>query len=92
MEWSEKVTAALEGLLSFAQAKGLVDPLDRAFCRNLLLDVMGMDAPADVTPYETQIPETATSLLRCLCDAAVEKGLIEDMQTTRDLFSARLMG
>lgn len=31
MEWSEKVTAALEGLLSFAQAKGLVDPLDRRF-------------------------------------------------------------
>lgn len=92
MEWSEKVTAALEGLLSFAQAKGLVDPLDRAFCRNLLLDVMGMDAPADVPLSETQIPETATSLLRCLCDAAVEKGLIEDMQTTRDLFSARLMG
>ena len=40
----------------------------------------------------TDVPPTATALLRALCDLAVEKGLIEDMTYARDLFSARLMG
>lgn len=75
MEWSEKVTAALEGLLSFAQAKGLVDPLTGRFAGICCWMSWGWTHLADVPPSETQIPETATSLLRCLCDAAVEKGL-----------------
>lgn len=37
----------------------------------------------------TDVPPTATALLRALCDLAVEKGLIEDMKYARDLFSAR---
>ncbi len=92
MEWSENVTGALETLLSFAEINRLIEPIDRPYCRNLLLDVLGMDAPAQDVAPDAELPRTATALLRRLCDAAVEKGLIEDMQTTRDLFSARLMG
>ena len=92
MEWSEAVTQAIETLLTFAEKKALIVPLDRPYCRNLLLDVMHMQAPAASVQAEEDVPETATRMLKQLCDAAVEKGLIEDLTTERDLFSARLMG
>ena len=92
MNWSEKVTHTLESLLDFSQQHGLFEAVDRPYYRNLLLDVMGLDAPdGDVTP-SADVPATATQLLRTLCDLAVEKGLIEDMGYARDLFSARVMG
>ena len=92
MNWSEKVTHTLEALLDFSEQHGLFEAVDRPYYRNLLLDVMGMDAPdGDVAP-SADVPATATQLLRTLCDLAVEKGLIEDMGYARDLFSARVMG
>lgn len=92
MAWSEDVTQTIETLLTYAERKSLIEPLDRPYCRNLLLDVMGMQAPAENVCAEEHIPETATQLLKRLCDAAVEKELIEDLTSSRDLFSARLMG
>ena len=71
MAWSEDVTQTIETLLTFAERKALIDPLDRPYCRNLLLDVMGMQAPAENVCAEEHIPETATQLLKRLCDAAV---------------------
>lgn len=62
MEWSEKVTAALEGLLSFAPGKGIGGPAGPGVLPEFALDVMGMDAPADVPLSETQIPKQP---LRC---------------------------
>ena len=92
MKWSEKVTHTLEALLDFSEQHGLFEAVDRPYYRNLLLDVMGLDAPdGDVAP-SADVPATATQLLRTLCDLAVEKGIIEDMGYARDLFSARVMG
>ena len=93
MRWDENATSLLEQLLTFAQDKQLIDALDRPYYRNQLLDVMNMDAPADITfDAPVQVPDTATLLLKGLCDLAVEKGIIEDLGYARDLFSARLMG
>lgn len=92
MEWNKSATQAIENLLSFAEEKQLIDPVDRPYARNLLLDAMGMDAPAGEFLPAEQVPDTATTYLNQLCDLAVEKGLIEDMQYARDLFSARVMG
>ena len=92
MNWSEKVTHTLEALLDFSEQHGLFEAVDRPYYRNLLMDVMGLDAPdGDVAP-SADVPVTATQLLRTLCDLAVEKGIIEDMGYARDLFSARVMG
>ena len=92
MLWEEKTTQAIEDLLTYAVAKGLTDAVDAPYFRNLLLDAFQLDAPTgNVTPM-ADVPQTATALLRMLCDLAVEKGLIEDMTYARDLFSARLMG
>ena len=92
MSWKENTTQAIENLLIYASAKGLIETVDMPYFRNLLLDAFQLDAPAgDIVPM-TDVPPTATALLRALCDLAVEKGLIEDMKYARDLFSARLMG
>lgn len=92
MTWNENATQTIERLLSFAQAKGLLEKLDRPYARNLLLDAMGMDAPEGEYLPADEVPETATAYLNQLCNLAVEKGMIEDLQYARDLFSARVMG
>ena len=92
MNWSEKATQLIEELLIFAEDKQLTEKIDRQYYRNLLLDVMDMDAPAGEPVLPETIPETATKLLVAICDLAVEKGLIEDIGFARDLFSARVMG
>lgn len=92
MSWEENTTQAIENLLIYASAKGLIETVDMPYFRNLLLDAFQLDAPAgDIVPV-ADVPPTATALLRTLCDLAVEKGLVEDMTYARDLFSARLMG
>ncbi len=92
MNWAEQVTITLERLLTFAEHHHLIEALDRPFYRNLLLDVMHLDAPEGELSAEGDVPATATAYLQQLCDLAVEKGLIEDLQYARDLFSARIMG
>ena len=93
MDAPERITALIESLLNFAEARGLTEALDRPYYRNLLLDAMGLEAPAEgVNAGSEPVPETAAGLLSQLCDCAVTRGLIEDMQYARDLFSARLMG
>ena len=92
MNWAVKVTQLIEVLLVFAEDKQLIEAVDRPYYRNLLLDVMELDAPEGETNIPASIPETATKLLETLCDLAVEHGMIEDMGYARDLFSARVMG
>lgn len=92
MNWAEKTTQLLEELLFFAEEKNLTEAVDRPYYRNLLLDVMELDAPEGEPVTPADVPATATSLLTALCDLAIEKDLIEDMGYARDLFSARIMG
>ena len=91
MGWSESATAAIEELLVFARQNGLIEEEDVAYTRNLLLDALKMDAPAQGSPSEA-VGETATRQLNSLCDLAQQVKLIGDLQADRDLFSARLMG
>lgn len=68
-----KTTQAIENLLIYASAKGLIETVDMPYFRNLLLDAFQLDAPAgDIVPM-ADVPPTATALLRALCDLAVEK-------------------
>ena len=92
MNWAAKTTRLLEALLDFAEHHELTDSIDRPYYRNLLLDIMDLDAPEGEIISSDGVPSTATRLLAELCDQAVEKGLIEDLGYARDLFSARIMG
>ena len=45
----------LEGLLAFSLRNHLIGRQDLPFCRNLLLDVLGLDAPQEpYRPYEAE--------------------------------------
>ena len=85
-------TNAVYGLVDFAIQKNLVEPIDRDYAVNRLLEIMHMDAPEACDYAPEAAPETATKYLTVLLDKAVETGLIEDSNERRDLFSAKLMG
>lgn len=92
MNWAEVTTQLIDELLCYAIDKKLIEEIDQPYYRNLLLDVMDLDAPAGEPTASESIPETATSLLSELCDLAIKRGMIEDMTYARDLFAARIMG
>lgn len=94
MTWEQRTTDGIDRLIAFAFRHGLIEEQDAPYFRNLLLDVMKMDAPFGELPDWSSIPEcaTATKVLKELCDLAVEKHLIDDMGYARDLFSGRIMG
>ena len=66
MNWAERVTTILEQLLSFAEHHRLIEKVDRPYYRNLLLDVMQLDAPEGEFAAENEIPATATVYLQQL--------------------------
>jgi UDPglucose--hexose-1-phosphate uridylyltransferase len=85
------VAAKIEKLLRFGLEKGLMAEDDLIFARNQIIDMLGLSAPGGGDDGEA-LPETATSLLAPLVDYAVEKGIIGDTVTERELFDTRLMG
>ncbi len=89
---SGRITVHIEALLRYAEAKGLIASIDVPYCRNLLLDLFSLDAPAETEAAPEPVPETSTPLTKALCDDAAALGLIENLPGSRDLFSARLMG
>jgi UDPglucose--hexose-1-phosphate uridylyltransferase len=91
MTQEQGLQRAVEELLFFSAAKGLIEQEDISFSRNLLLDILKLDAPGEpVTAMD--VPETATPFLEKLADAAIKTGILDDTSTDRELFTARLMG
>ena len=88
----KNATEALFHLVDFAVEKGLVEPIDRAYALNRLLEIMQLDAPEEGEIAPCAVPETATAYLEFLCDSRALRGLISDSAERRDLFSAKLMG
>ncbi|MEG1844525.1 MAG: UDP-glucose--hexose-1-phosphate uridylyltransferase [Clostridia bacterium] len=87
---AHNATSLIEGMLDFAQQRALIEPIDRAYTRNLLLDIMALDAPE---PCEkVAVPDTLTTLLADLAQIAVEKHLVADTQDARERFGVRLAG
>ena len=85
-------TEYLYRLVDFAVEKGLIEPVDRPYTLNRLLEIMQMDAPEAIEYAPCKAPETATKYLEGLCEIACAEGIISDSGERRDLFSAKLMG
>ncbi len=77
-------------LVSYGIDKNLFEEQDRVYITNKIIDILGLS--------EFEEPETKCSdinleeTLKEILDFAVEKGIIEDNITERDLFDTRLMG
>ena len=82
----------VERLLQYAARKGLIEPLDVAFSRNALLELLRLPEPhAGAAPEETL--DSPVEPLERLLDYAAEAGILEENTLThRDLFDTRLMG
>lgn len=88
-QWSERISDHVTALVDYAIERGLAQEDDRVYLTNSLLETMDEDA---YCPTEQGFSGTLEEILGGLLDAAVEKGLIEDNITARDLFDTKLMG
>lgn len=76
-------------LIHFAYQKGMIDEADIDYSVNLLLDLFKLDS-FNYVEVDEQL-EICTPILDGMLDYAVEKGLIEDTITAKDLFDTRIM-
>ena len=84
------INRSIDKLISYGLEKGLIEPLDRVYCTNRLLEALGLDdyQPTGEVFSDVDIEETLGELL----DFAVKNGLCEDGVVYRDLFDTKLMG
>ena len=82
------IYSAIEELLDYGERRRLFEKEDRIYCRNLVLDVLQLDAMEDAE--HTGKLELLT-ILGVILDYACQNGLIEDSVTYRDLFDTKIM-
>ena len=79
----------IKNLVEYAIEKDLLTTEDKVYTINRILETLGLDEyeePTEVTETELE------SILKNILDFAVEKGLIDDNITERDLFDTKIMG
>ena len=83
---------ALNKLLDFAQAHGLLLAEDRAFGMNALLNALGLYAPPEDGCEEiAPPPPTVGPILDELCNFAIARGILEDTPYERERFGDHLV-
>ena len=87
---NETILKRIRQLTAYAEANGLIDPLDRIYAHNTLIAALGLNAYEDI-PCDMDAP--LEEILSDINDFAFENGLIPDNGVTqRDLFDAKIMG
>lgn len=76
-------------LLNFALQKGMIGTDDLYYAANLILDLLKLDE-FELEEIDEKL-ETAQDIIDHILDYAVEKGIISDSVTEKDLFDTRLM-
>ena len=79
-------------LLAFGLKNGLIGKYDEIIARNEILNILNLNDWEEVEISEEDIPNYPTEILKNICDYAVEKEIIEDTITLRDLFDTKIMG
>ena len=83
------ISSYIAALAEYGLRKGLIEPADRTWAVNSLLQVM------ELQEYEEpeQTPELSLEdILSALVEFSVKRGLVGDDVTSRDLFDTRLVG
>ena len=84
------IDLSVKQLVQYAVERGLIDPQDRLWATNRLLEVLNLDSFSDpALPKELPPLE---EILGALLDDAAARGLIGNDTTSRDLFDTKLMG
>ena len=82
------MNAYIFALADHAVKTGLIQPEDKIWAVNRLLEVMGLDEAEEAAPAQAPLHE----VLEVLTENAVARGLCDDNQVARDLFDTKLMG
>ena len=87
METTE-VNVCITALVQYGIDKKLIEPCDKVFIINQLLTPLQLDSyePAEIRAMSLE------QILKGLTDYAVNRGIIADNITSRDLFDTKLMG
>ena len=82
----------IQALVTYALDTGLIEPCERMWAVNTLLEALGLDSYTEPeTPAER--PVELTAVLTALMDDAHARGVLkEDSVVYRDLFDTMLMG
>ena len=83
-----QVNSYISALIQYGLCKKLIEPCDRTYIANRIIDVMQLD---EFQPLETR-PLPLEEILKGLVANAVERGVCSDDITSRDLFDTKLMG
>lgn len=78
----------IDALLAYALDKELIEKADVTFCRNGLLEVLGLESYESEASVKAELEE----ILNALADYAVQQGRISDSVASCDLFTTKLMG
>ncbi|MGN0448151.1 MAG: UDP-glucose--hexose-1-phosphate uridylyltransferase [Acutalibacteraceae bacterium] len=84
-----KIYNAISELISYGLSCGLIEQEDKIFATNRILEILHLDEFEN--PEADVECESLEETLKVLLDFAVEKGLINDDITSRDLFDTKLM-
>lgn len=78
----------ISALIRYGLNKGLFEPCDKIYMTNRLLEILKLDhhIPADAGKLSLE------TILRGILDDAVQRGIIQDTVTDRDLLDTMLMG
>lgn len=82
------VNEYISALVQYGLTKGLIAPCDRAFIINQLLSPLQLNCFEPVSSRSMPLEE----ILQGLLDDAVQRGIIADDNTSRDLLDTKLMG
>ena len=82
------VNTYLASLTQYALDRGLIEPCDRTYVTNQLLQALGLDSFSPAEPAAMPLEE----ILKGLLDDAVERGVCGEDITSRDLLDTKLMG
>ena len=89
---SGTISDDIAALVSYGVKTFLIDEKDRTWAVNQFLDILGLDEYTGPTPDLSCGRKGLDTLLAPILDYAVEKGIIADDITSRDLFDTKLMG
>ena len=82
------VHTLLASLVQYGIDKQLIEPCDKTYVINQLLDHLGLTSYSEAQPAQMMLEE----ILDGLVDDAVARGVCDDSITSRDLLDTRLMG
>ncbi len=80
---------AIKNLVEYAVKNGLISAEDKVYTVNRILEVLGL---SEYSEPEAVTSENLEEILSELLAFGIEKGLLEDNITERDLFDTKIMG